>query len=412
MRQFALRLNRQAISRRKFSSTSFNKSDFSHVVIGGGIVGTAIGAELQSIEGNNVLIVERNAQLGMETTSRNSEVIHAGIYYPKESLKGQLCIKGKHKIYNAHKKGLFQVPLKNCGKWVVAQNNEEYKYLEKLHQYSQDLNVPVNFISPDKAKSKYPLIRAEAGILESPTTGIISAHDYTLYFLTQFENNEGTLGINTELVDVQYNPNIPNYTLKLKERESDDYFEVTTDNFINSAGLHAQKVANMVLPSERHFESYFAKGTYFGYSPSNPIKTSSITDKLIYPCPNPNASSLGTHLTFDLGGQIRFGPDIEWLENTHDADKIDYTARGVNIQKAYEAVSTYFPSIKAEELVPSYSGVRPKLHSKQQSLKLYTDFYIKEEEGFKGFVNLIGIESPGLTSAWAIADYVKDIYYK
>lgn len=395
---------------RSFQVSSATKADFSHVVIGGGIVGTAIGAELQSIEGNNVLIAEKNEHLGMETTSRNSEVIHAGIYYPKDSLKGQLCIKGKQKIYEAFEKGDFQVPLQKCGKWVVAQNDSEKEYLDKMYNFAKDLDVPVSFVPTSLGNEKLPLIRAESAILESPTTGIISAHDYTTFFLTQFELHEGTLGLKTELVDVQYDSSTPCYRLNFKESDTGNVFEITTDNLINSAGLHAQKIANMVLPSDRHFKSYFSKGTYFSYSPIDLIKTSSITDKLIYPCPNPNASSLGTHLTFDLGGQLRFGPDAQWLD-IESADAIDYAANDKNLTKAYEAVSSYFPKIKLEELSASYSGVRPKLYSKEDSTKKFSDFYIKEEEGFKGFVNLIGIESPGLTSSWAIADYVKNIYH-
>lgn len=397
---------------RAFHASAAIRADFSHVVLGGGVVGTAIAAELQAVDGNNVLLVEQNALLGMETTARNSEVIHAGIYYPKDSLKGQLCIKGKEKIYRAFEKGTFQVPLQKCGKWVVAQDNHEYKYLEKIADFAKDLEVPVHFVPTQEAKKRFPLIRAEAGVLESPTTGIISAHDYTLFFLTNFENAEGTLGLNTKLEDIQYNSQTPSYTLSLQEKGTDSRFEVTADNVVNSTGLHAQRVSNMLLPPERHFKSHFAKGTYFSYTPQVPVATGTITDKLIYPCPNPNASSLGTHLTFDLGGQLRFGPDLEWLEDVHDARDIDYTASEVNLASAREAIASYFPSVTVNDLLPSYSGVRPKVYSREQNYKQFADFYIKEEDGFKGFVNLLGIESPGLTSAWAIGEYVRDLYHR
>lgn len=397
---------------RSFSTRSAVHSEFSHVVVGGGVVGTAIASELQQIAGNEVLLVERNEHLAMETTARNSEVIHAGIYYPKDSLKGQLCIKGKQKLYEAHEKGLFQVPLQKCGKWVVAQSDEEYKHLEKIKLFADDLEVPVHFVSTNAAKKKFPFIRAEAGILESPTTGIISAHDLTLFYLTSLENANGTVGLNTEVVDISYNSGTPNYTLTLRETSEDQTFEVTTDNLVNAAGLYAGRVANLLLPPERHFKSYFAKGTYFSYSPETPRSTASITDKLIYPCPNPNASSLGTHLTFDLGGQLRFGPDLEWLEEGTKADEIDYTPSSQNLEAARQAVATYFPSIQSSELSPSYSGVRPKLLSREQNIKQFGDFYIAEEEGYKGFVNLVGIESPGLTASWAIGEYVRDIYHK
>ncbi|CAG90977.2 DEHA2G21252p [Debaryomyces hansenii CBS767] len=399
---------------KEFHCSRIISSDFSHVVIGGGVVGTAVGSELQAIEGNNVLLVEQHESLGTETTSRNSEVIHAGLYYPKDSLKAELCIKGKNKIYEAYETGKFnsiQVPLSKCGKWVVAQDETENEYLERLQRNAKELEVPTGFISTEQAKKRFPLIKASAGILESPTTGIISAHDLVLYFQTQFENNEGTIGLNTQLVDIEYNRSIPNYCLTLKEKDSGSEFEVTTDNLVNSAGLYAQEVSNFLLPEDRHLNSYFAKGTYYAYQPINPIKTSKITEKLIYPCPNPNASSLGTHLTFDLGGQLRFGPDLEWLD-IKSASEIDYSATSINIDEAVKAIKTYFPSIEMGDIQPTYTGVRPKTVSQAENKQRFSDFIIREEKDFPGFVNLLGIESPGLTSSWAIAEYVKNIYYK
>lgn len=382
-------------------------SDFSHVVIGGGVVGTAIAAELQEQQGNEVLLVDKNEQLGMETTSRNSEVIHAGIYYPPGSLKSKLCIAGKNKIYDAWAKGKFQVPLKRCGKWVVAQDEKEAEYLEKIKKISDEVEVPVNFVTPVTVKQKYPLIRAESAILESPTTGIISAHDFTLFHQSRFENSDGTLGLNTELKNIEYNKASSNYTLTLQSDSGQ--MEVTSDNVVNAAGLYAPEVSNLLLPQERHYQGYFAKGTYFSYLPEKPI--GKVTDVLIYPCPNPNASSLGTHLTFDLGGQLRFGPDLEWLD-IKKADDIDYTPNPKNLIKAYEAIKTYFPAVTPNSLHPSYSGVRPKIFSLNENFAKFADFVIKEEDGFPGFVNLLGIESPGLTASWAIGEYVRDIYHK
>lgn len=387
------------------------KSDFSHVVLGGGIVGAAIGAELQLVEMNNVLLLERHGQLGIETTARNSEVIHAGIYYPENSLKAQLCIRGKNKIYDAFEKGSFssvQVPFKKCGKYVVAQDEQEYEYIQQLHSRCQDLGVPLQLVSANDVRDSCALIEAKLGALESPTTGIISVHDYTLFFQTQFENAGGTLGLNSEVVHIAYSHG--SYTLHIREAGTEELFEITTDNLVNSAGLHAPKVSNMLLPSDRHLETYLAKGSYFSYHPENHISTKSITNKLIYPCPNPNAASLGTHLTFDLGGQLRFGPDLEWLD-CHDADAIDYAVSTENVVPAYEAIKRYFPWIKPGDLQPVYSGVRPKNLSQEQSKKGFSDFIIREEEDFPGFVNLLGIESPGVTASWAIAEYVKDIYH-
>ncbi|KGU34031.1 hypothetical protein MG7_00641 [Candida albicans P34048] len=398
---------RQLNRLRHFHTSAVSQSDFSHVVIGGGVVGTAIAAELQEQPGNEVLLIDKNEQLGMETTSRNSEVIHAGIYYPPNSLKSKLCIAGKNKIYDAWAKGNFQVALKQCGKWVVAQTDKEAEYLEKINNIAKEVNVPVNFISPKTAKAKHPLIRAETAILESPTTGIISSHDYTLFHQARFENNNGTIGLNTELTDLEYNKGTSNYTLRLESDAGE--MELTSDNVVNAAGLYAAQVSNLLLPKERHYQGYFAKGNYFSYSPTTSI--GKITDVLIYPCPNPNASSLGTHLTFDLGGQLRFGPDLEWLDIKR-AEDIDYTPNPQNLKEAYKAIKTYFPSITPDSLHPSYSGVRPKIYSLEENMKKFADFEIKQEPGYPGFVNLLGMESPGLTASWAIGEYVKDLYHK
>lgn len=398
---------RQLNRLRHFHTSAVLQSDFSHVVIGGGVVGTAIAAELQEQPGNEVLLIDKNEQLGMETTSRNSEVIHAGIYYPPNSLKSKLCIAGKNKIYDSWAKGNFQVALKQCGKWVVAQTDKEAEYLEKINNIAKEVNVPVNFISPKTAKAKHPLIRAETAILESPTTGIISSHDYTLFHQARFENNNGTIGLNTELTDLEYNKGTSNYTLRLESDAGE--MELTSDNVVNAAGLYAAQVSNLLLPKERHYQGYFAKGNYFSYLPTTSI--GKITDVLIYPCPNPNASSLGTHLTFDLGGQLRFGPDLEWLDIKR-AEDIDYTPNPQNLKEAYKAIKTYFPSITPDSLHPSYSGVRPKIYSLEENMKKFADFEIKQEPGYPGFVNLLGMESPGLTASWAIGEYVKDLYHK
>lgn len=396
--------------KRAFCSSIARRSDFSHVVIGGGVVGTAVAAELQKVPGNLVALVEQHEMLGMETTSRNSEVIHAGLYYPPDSLKAKFCVRGKNWIYKNLDPEV--VPYKQCGKWIVAQSESELEYLDKLKRTAEALDVPVSFVSPAKAKQTLPMIRAEFGALESPTTGIISAHDLTLYFHAMFENSEGTVAINTRVDGIEYEREIPRYRLTCTEMGSNEPFVITADNLVNSAGLHAQKVANMVLPKERHFVSYFAKGNYYSFAPENPIPTAKIATKLIYPCPQANASGLGTHLTFDLGGQLRFGPDLEWVdEKIQNANDLNYDVVAKNLTGAHQAIASYFPSIALEDIQPSYAGFRPKLLSKEQNKNSFADFYVQEEHGYPGFVNLIGIESPGLTSSPAIAEYVRNIYH-
>lgn len=392
---------------RSFHVSTRLRSDFSHVVIGGGIVGTAIASEIQK-DNHNVLLLEKHSLLGTETTSRNSEVIHGGIYYPKDSLKSRLCIEGKHMIYDALEKGMFnsvQVPMRKCGKLIVAQDETEMEYLTKIHDFTNnELGVETEFYSESSLKSKYPHIKGTLA-LNSPTTGIISVHDYLLYHQTQFENNEGTLSINTEVTDIEFNQGTSNYKIYCRDIDGME-FDITADSVINSGGLFAPLISNFLLPPSRHYTSYFAKGTYFSYQPEKSL--GKFTDKLIYPCPNPNAASLGTHLTFDLGGQIKFGPDLEWLE-TNDPNLIDYSPSANNLDLAYQAVKRYLPAIQKQELTPSYMGVRPKILSKEESKKQFADFVIKPEEGYPGFINLLGVESPGVTASWAIAKYVKNL---
>lgn len=396
------------ILKRAFSLSQKCLSDFSHVIVGGGCVGTAIARELQQVSGNSVALLDQHEMLGMETTSRNSEVIHAGLYYPPDSLKARFCLRGKELIYTTLDSKV--VPYQQCGKWVVAQTEKEGEYLEKLTQNAALLNVPTELILRKKANETHPMIRAEFGALESPTTGIISAHDLVSYCNAEFENAGGTVGLHTKVLDIEYEEPLLRYVLHCVVPDSQEPFTLTADNIVNSAGLFAPKIANMLLPEDRKVQGYFAKGNYFSFAPSEPISTSKVTSKLIYPCPNPNASSLGTHLTFDLGGQLRFGPDLEWLSVT-DADDINYDVSAENLKQALEAINTYLPSVKLEDLQPSYSGVRPKLVSQNDNKRKFADFYVDEEQGFKGFVNLMGIESPGLTSALAIGEYVRGLYH-
>lgn len=396
------------LHKRALSASRRSLSDFSHIVIGGGAVGTAIASQLQQIASTSVALLDQHEMLGMETTSRNSEVIHAGLYYPASSLKAKLCIRGKELIYQLDPR---VVPYQKCGKWVVAQTEDEARYLEKLMQNSKALNVPTHLILKQTANKLHPLIRAEFGALESPSTGIVSAHELVAYCNAEFENAGGTTGLHTKVVGLEYDRGHRRYLVHCLEAETKAPFTLTADSVVNSAGLHAPKISNMLLPQERHFSSYFAKGNYFSYAPSEPIPTSKITSKLIYPCPKKNAAGLGTHLTFDLGGQLRFGPDLEWLPET-DSEQLNYDVSSKNLEEAHKAITSYFPKAKLEDLQPSYSGIRPKLLSREENSQRFADFYIKEEEAFPGFVNLLGIESPGLTSALAIGEYVRAIYHQ
>lgn len=384
---------------RALSFSAPRAADFSHLVIGGGVVGTAIAAELQK-PGRNVLLLEQHPQLGMETTLRNSEVIHAGLYYPPESLKARLCVRGKHLIYERLDPRMFA----RCGKWVVAQNAHDHEYLARLEANARALDVPTARLSAGQCRAIHPRIRAAHGALDSPSTGIVSAHHLTAWLEAQFEDRGGTVLTSTRVDTLEREEGLSQYRAHCTD-STGETFAITADCVVNAAGLHAQKIASMVL--HKDLQCYYAKGSYYSYSPegTTPGATSGpITTRLIYPCPSADAASLGTHLTLDLSGSVRFGPDLEWV-SARDPSELDYSVGRANIAAAQRAIASYFPEIRAQDLHPLYLGVRPKLSDR--GMVTTNDFYIKED--LPGFINLMGIESPGLTSSMAIAEYVEQM---
>ncbi|CAN6616222.1 hypothetical protein TRVA0_006S02542 [Trichomonascus vanleenenianus] len=367
-------------------------ADFSHVVVGGGAVGLATAARLSANPSNSVLLVERHGELGTETSARNSEVIHAGIYYPPEALRTTLCIRGKELIYEAGRK--YGVELRNCGKWIVAQDEKQHEYLETLYNRAKDhTGVPLEWIPVAKAKELEPAVIAKAAVLNSPTTGIVSAHSLMALFEAEIEKNGADVALGTQVVRVSRTSDNSGYELQCKD-ESGETTEITAECVINSAGHGAVAVSNSLLPEDRHLKAYYAKGNYFSYNASQPK-----VSRLIYPCPSDSAS-LGTHLTIDLGGKIKFGPDLEWVESPEDLN-----VNGQNLELALQAVQTYLEGVDPTALTPDYSGIRPKIVGTAK----FQDFVIRQEEGFPGFVNLLGIESPGLTASMAIAEHVEKI---
>lgn len=358
--------------------------DFCHVVVGAGAVGLAIGVRLARAS-RSVLILEKNHLPGQETSSRNSEVIHAGLYHPPASLKSKLCIRGKNLIYErAAKAG---VSLRKCGKWIVAQTPKESMYLNEMKRRAEITGVPLRWVSLDEAKKAEPEVIAREAILESPTTGIISAHELMSWYEAEFQDAGGDMATCTEVTGLSKDGDI--YEVKT----ADDSV-VTASHVINAAGHYAPAISNLLLPTQRHLKPYFGKGNYFSYSSTKPR-----VDRLIYPCPS-DQGSLGTHLTLDLQGRIKFGPDLEWVDSPNDL-----SVNCQNLEKAKEAILKYL-NIDTSLLVPDYAGIRPKLSKNSKS---FQDFIIREEVGFPGFINLLGIESPGLTASMAIAEYVENL---
>ncbi|KAJ1535035.1 hypothetical protein HK405_015839, partial [Cladochytrium tenue] len=383
-------------------SSTPDGSDFTHAVIGGGVVGLAVARELaRRSPGAATVVLERHGAVGTETSSRNSEVIHAGLYYGPGSLKSQLCIRGKDLLYDFCRAA--GVAHRRTGKWIVAQTAAEREELERLHAFCarSDVAVPLRWVGRDEAARREPAVRADAGILESTTTGIVDSHGLMQALLGEFDAAGGTLALWTavELLEPAESAGTPGsagWRLHLRDSRSGARFALTADTVVNAAGLGAVDIHNSVVPPPRRLKSHFAKGNYFAYTGAAPRVST-----LVYPAPTPGAHGLGTHLTLDLAGRLRFGPDVEWVDSPDDL--VPNPAR---LPAAAAEIRRYLPGVDARMLVPDYAGIRPKLAQGGAVVQGagFVDFVVREEAGFKGFVNLLGIESPGLTSSLAIAE--------
>jgi 2-hydroxyglutarate dehydrogenase len=321
-----------------------------------------------------------------------------------------------------------QIPHMNCGKWIVAQDDVQMNALQEVNDFAKSIGVPIGFISKEEAKRREPDVRAEAGVLESPTTGIVDSHSFMQFMHGEFEEADGITALASPVCKIQApssgdadwkiwtappgsteptpsSPSAQTPEQEGKTSEEDDTF-ITAETIINSAGLYACAINNMILPPSRHRTPYYAKGTYFSYPKSHPKPST-----LIYPAPIPGHGGLGTHLTLDMSGRIRFGPDVEWVDSPTD---LAPTGNSERFRAALEDIKSYLPGIDTEAVALDYAGIRPKLGklSAVSSGKGFQDFYITKEEGYEGFVNLLGIESPGLTSCLAIGEEVYRILYK
>ncbi|KAL2267713.1 hypothetical protein VTJ83DRAFT_4990 [Remersonia thermophila] len=397
-------------TRRGFSTvtttrTSSSASDFTHAVIGAGVVGLAVARSLAARAGGSTLLLERHAAVGTETSSRNSEVIHAGIYYGPGTLKTSLCTRGRELLYalcSSH-----GIPHRRTGKWIVAQNDAQLAALERLaaHCARPDVDVPLRWVGREEAARREPFVRAEKGVLESPVTGIVDSHALMLCLLGQFEDAGGTLALSTAVEEIRPlgGDGSSGWSLAVRDAATGERSTVTADTIVNAAGLGAVAVHNMIVPPDRRRDMFYAKGNYFSYTGGAPRVST-----LVYPAPEPGHAGLGTHLTLDLAGRMRFGPDVEWVESPDDLT----VSEGRREQTAAE-VKKYLPGLDEEKLQPDYAGIRPKLGRQGAVLqgKGFVDFVVQKEEGYAGWVNLLGIESPGLTSSLAIAERVRELLY-
>jgi L-2-hydroxyglutarate oxidase LhgO len=361
------------------------------IVIGGGAVGLAIGRQMA--RRGDCLVLEAETQFGQGVSSRNSEVIHAGIYYPSDSLKAKLCVRGKALLYNyCETRG---VPHRKCGKLIVATSTEEEPQLANLASKAEQNGVEdLVWLSERETKALEHQLQATAALL-SPSTGIVSAHEYMLSMVADIESSGGLLSVGSRVTGAQRCEG--GYTLKIATLD-DERFEVGARLVINAAGLNSQAVAACLqdYPVDQIPKRYLCRGHYFSLKGPQPFS------RLIYPVPPASGAGLGIHATIDLAGQVKFGPDVEYVEAE------SYEVNSALDLAFFESISRYFPGIRRDALVPAYAGIRPKTQAPGQAP---TDFEIRHENalGFEGWVNLFGIESPGLTSSLAIAEYVEEL---
>jgi L-2-hydroxyglutarate oxidase LhgO len=357
------------------------------VVIGAGVVGLACARALAA-SGREVVILESESAFGTHTSSRNSEVIHAGIYYPKGSLKARLCVEGKQLLYRYCSE--HGVEHRRCGKLIVATSAGQTAELDAIQARARANGVgDLVRITAEAARELEPEIRCIEALL-SPSTGIIDSHGLMLSLLGEAEANGAMLAFNSPLlrgriagngVELEIGGNAP--------------VTILAGTVINSAGLYAQRVAAAIagFPSQNIPPTYYAKGNYYSLSGRAPVS------RLIYPVPEPGG--LGVHITIDLAGQARFGPDVEWLNG---AD-FDYSVDPHRADRFYAEIRKYWPGLTDGSIAPAYAGIRPKLAGPKEPAN---DFVIQgpQVHGVPGLINLYGIESPGLTASLAIAQTV------
>ena len=359
-------------------------TDIDCAVIGAGVVGLAI-ANACAKKGLSTVLIEQHANFGSETSSRNSSVIHSGIYYPADSLKSRTCIRGRELLYQFCKS--HAVPYKQCGKLIVATNAAEEMRLEQLFTNAQRVRLTdTQQLNKHDTQQREPELSVTAA-LWIPSTGIIDSHAFMTALLGNFEHHTGTYAPRTTVshlcrINQGFEIYLTNESTTLRAR-----------NVINSAGLHATELASRIegLDKAHIPKMHLAKGNYFEYNGKAPFK------HLIYPVPVDGG--LGVHVTLDLAGRMRFGPDVEWV------DEINYESSPERAMSFYPSIRRYWPTLADNSLQPAYTGMRPKLSGPGETA---TDFCIQDTKTHQvpGLICLYGIESPGLTASLALAEEV------
>ncbi|MCX7633772.1 MAG: NAD(P)/FAD-dependent oxidoreductase [Turneriella sp.] len=365
--------------------------DFDCAVIGAGVVGLACAREL-ALKGLSVVVIERHARNGQEISSRNSCVIHAGMYYPEGSIKAELCFRANQRLYQYCEEK--KIPHRKIGKFIVAVNSSEEEALEKIYARGIANGVEgLSLVSGKTVMEKNPAVVASCAI-HSRETGIVDPHGLMDALEHDAAEHGAVLAYAHELVAVEKKEG---YRLAL--RCGRELQSIETAGVVNAAGLDADRVAELagIDVAKSGYTLHYCRGHYF----SLPRKKSQLFHNLIYPVPPKTMAGLGVHITLDLDGNARLGPDTEYLSERRQ----DYTVSESLREKFFEAARWYIPSLEPDDLSPDYAGIRPKLQGPNDP---YRDFVIAEEsaKGLPGWVNLIGIESPGLTCALLIAERV------
>jgi L-2-hydroxyglutarate oxidase LhgO len=376
------------------------------VVVGAGVVGLAIARAL-ALAGREVMVIEKEAAIGQGVSSRNSEVVHGGLYYPTGSLKAQLCVRGKELLYAyCAQRGL---PIEPCGKLIVATDASQLPKLAQIQAQAVANGVPVERLSREQARALEPELECIEA-LYSPTTGIVSSHDLMICLQGDLENAGGVVALATKVDEIDFHqqnnafPHVLRAKFAINSGVNNEVFHLGFKQLVNAAGLHAPSLGARMQGLRPEFvpKAGYAKGNYYSLSGKAPFK------HLIYPIPE--AAGLGVHLTLDLGGQAKFGPDVQWLPDIDDPEQIDYSVDPRRADAFYAEVRKYWPGLKDGQLVPSYSGVRPKITAPHEAA---ADFVIQGESvhGIAGLVNLFAIESPGLTSCLSVGEYVEQMLH-
>ena len=358
------------------------------IIIGAGVVGLAIARKLAQA-GRDVFVIETNPDIGMESSSRNSEVIHAGLYYPSNSLKAKLCLAGRNALYAyCEERGIGH---KRCGKLIVATSDTQRDKLTAIYaQAHVNGCTEVVALTAPQAKEIEPALSCVAALF-SPMTGIIDSHAYMLALQGDAQNAGATFAFNSHVMGGH--TNATGMVLRVRVG-SDAEINLEARTVINCAGLWAPHVARKILDLDKSTipTPHFAKGNYYSLAGKAPFS------RLVYPVPE--VGGLGVHLTLDLGGQARFGPDAQWLDPS--IDKIDYTVDPQRAEKFYSEVRAYWPDLPDAALQPAYAGVRPKISGPDEPA---ADFLFNSHRN-PYYLGLYGIESPGLTASLSIADHV------